>query len=253
MIIPKHSKTNRVIIVLLLFIPVFLSRGEEKTVGNSSHHFISPSDFNRSFLVSHTKTSIRPESFHPHSSKAKAFFFSFILPGAGEYYAGSSKMAKIFLSSEAILWATYFSFRTYGNWKKDDYQQFAVSHAGVNLSGKDHQYFVNIENYNNIREYNDAKLRQRDPGALYPENEGYAWQWDSKTSRLKYVKLRVASDRAYNGSLFVIAGVILNHVVSGIDAIRVVRKNQNLRKNSVKVSVVGLPEGGIVLTLWKFF
>jgi len=249
MIITKYFQTTKVIFISFLLVAAASCPGEEKRAGNGLRYSINSSGFDRALLIS----SAEGESSYPHSSKVKAFFFSFTLPGAGEYYAGSSKMAKVFLGSEAILWATYFSFRTYGNWKKNDYQQFAVSHAGVKLSGKDHQYFVNIENYNDIREYNDAKLRQRDAGALYPENKDYTWQWDSKSSRLRYVKLRVASDRAYNRSLFVIGGVILNHIVSGIDAIRVVRKNQGLRKSGVKVGVIGLPEGGIILTLWKVF
>ncbi len=249
MIILKYFQPAKIIFFFSLLAVGAFCDGGEKSTENMFYYSIHSSNFHRALLI----PSAEEKSFYPRSSKAKAFFFSFILPGAGEYYAGSARMARLFLGSEALLWATYFSFRTYGNWKKNDYQQFAVSHAGVKLLGKDHQYFVDIENYNNIREYNDAKLRQRNAGALYPENEDYTWQWDSKASRLKYVELRIASDRAYNRSLFVIAGVILNHVVSGIDAIRVVKKNQKLRKSSVKVGVVGLLEGGIVLTLWKIF
>jgi hypothetical protein len=180
-------------------------------------------------------------------SKSKAFLLSLALPGAGEYYAGSKKMARIFLGAEILLWATYFTFRAYGNQKKDDYQSYAVAHAGVDPSGKDHAYFVNIENYDNIRDYNEAKLRQRDVGAVYPETAEYAWDWDSEASRQRFERLRYSSDAAYTRALFVIGGVILNHVISGIDAARLARKSGG-SADRIQVGVAGVPEGGVVFS-----
>lgn len=206
------------------------------------------SDFHRSSLTGSEKTVTEKTP-----SKARAFLLSFILPGTGEYYAGSKKMATIFLGTEVLLWTTYFSFRIYGHWKKHDYQLYAVSHAGISPAGKDQQYFVDIENYHNIREYNEAKLRQRNVGALYPENESYRWQWDSETSRLEYEKLRIKSDHAYSGSLFVIGGILANHIISGIDALRIAKKRERMSENRVRFGVVGLPEGGVVVSLWKKF
>lgn len=208
--------------------------------------------FSRESLVrENTKYSEIVKNDYP--SKAKAFLLSFILPGAGEYYAGSNRMARIFLGTEVFLWTTYFSLRTYGNWKKDDYKLFAVSHAGVDLTGKDDKYFVNIENYDNITDYNEAKLRQRNVDALYQEDGTWNWQWDSKRSRLEYEKLRISSDKAYSRSLFVIGGILVNHLVSGIDAIRIARKKQKLNEKRVRFGVIGLPERGVMITMWKCF
>lgn len=186
-------------------------------------------------------------------SKGRAFLYSLLIPGAGEYYAGSKKMAKVFFISEGLLWATYFSFRTYGHWKENDYRRFAVTHAGVDLNGKDHQYFVDIENYNNIQEFNEAKLRQRDVDAMYPENDFYGWQWDSGASRKRFERIRIASDKAFNNSLLVIGGIVLNHLISGIDALSAARRRTDEHHNRIKLGVMGLPEGGAVVTVLKIF
>ncbi len=208
--------------------------------------------FDASLLIRSQEPAVL-ESNPKSPSEGKAFLLSFVLPGAGEYYADSKKMAKIFFSSEVLLWTTYLSFRAYGNWKKGDYQHLAVSHAGVNLSGKDHQYFVNIENFDTLREYNETKLQQREFDKLYPETPYYNWQWNSEASRHQFEKLRIASDTAYQRSLFVIGGIVINHIVSAIDALRLARKNRQESENRIRIGLAGLPEGGLMVLLWKSF
>jgi hypothetical protein len=185
--------------------------------------------------------------------KGKAFFLSFVLPGAGEYYAGSKKWATVFAVSELTLWTTFTAFRIYGNGKRDDSRIFAAAHAGVNPSGKNDQYFIDIENFMSIVDYNDFKLQRRDLAALYPEDATYSWQWDSESSRAKYENLRVAKDRAYSRSMIVIAAVVLNHLVSGVDAIRVANQKSSLSEKNVQVGFIPLKGNGMVLAVSKRF
>ncbi|MBN2414922.1 hypothetical protein JXO52_03725 [bacterium] len=168
---------------------------------------------------------------------------SLLIPGAGQYCAGSSNRALVFLGSEALVWSAYFTSRMVGDWRRDDAVAWAMSHAGVDLSGKDHNYFIAVENYPTITDYNNAKLQQRDVDALYPEDEAHSWQWDSESSRKTFEKLRVSSDAWFERSKFLIAGVILNHIISGIDAVRTARSRQQLA-----LGISGLPEGGFVLS-----
>lgn len=184
-------------------------------------------------------------------SQAKAFLLSFALPGAGEYYAGSKKMATVFAATELALWTTFASFRIYGNWKRNDYRLFAVAHAGVDLTGKNDQYFVDIEDYMNLVAFNDAKLRQRNVDAMYPETEFWNWEWDSEASRVAFENMRVASDRAFNRSLMVVAAIMLNHITSGVDAVRLARKAGPPEENPTRIGFFGLPEGGMVVSLSK--
>ncbi|RKY82825.1 hypothetical protein DRQ07_00195 [candidate division KSB1 bacterium] len=178
--------------------------------------------------------------------KAGAFFYSLALPGAGQLYAGNKKSAKIFIAAETVLWATYFTFRAYGSQKRNDYMAYAAAHAGVNNQDKDHKYYVAVENYSSLRDYNNAKLKQRNINALYPENEQYWWQWDSEESRKTFESLRVSSDKAFDRAVIVIGGIVVNHLISAIDGLREARK-----KEMIGVSV--LPQGGAVVSFVKIF
>jgi hypothetical protein len=186
-------------------------------------------------------------------SKAKAFLLSFVLPGAGEYYAGSKKAAAAFFGMECALWATFTGFQTYGHWKERDYRLFASTYAGVNPSGKNRDYYVAVENYMNLVAYNDAKLQQRRVDRMYPEHSGFDWQWDTESSRKQYKQMRIKSDRAYRNSLFVVGGVVLNHLASGIDAVRAAGRRTPSAGKEVRVGFAGLPEGGGMVFLVKKF
>jgi len=208
--------------------------------------------FRQALVISDTvKTTVLTNVFQTSTpTKAKAFLLSLAVPGMGEFYAGSKRMGTIFLCTEIALWAGYFAFQTYGDWKEQDFKQYATAHAGVHTKGKNHRYFVNIEHFDNVRAYNEAKLQQRDPNALYPENDEYSWQWDKTSHRLKYEKMRVASDQAYSRAVLMIGVIVANHIISGIDAIRVVRQVQ---KNTVQVGLRGRVEGGVDLCFSKSF
>jgi hypothetical protein len=192
-----------------------------------------------------------PENSAP--GKGRAFFLSFVLPGAGEYYVGSKKWATVFAVSELTLWTTFTAFRLYGNGKRDDSRLFAVAHAGIDPAGKSDQYFIDIENFLSVVAYNDFKLQQRDIDALYPEDGTYAWQWDNESSRTKYERMRVAKDQAYNRSMIVVAAVVLNHLVSGVDAIRVANQKASLSEKNIQVGFVPLRGNGMVLAVSKRF
>jgi hypothetical protein len=189
-----------------------------------------------------------------HPSKVKAFFLSLAVPGAGEYYAGSRTAAKVFFGTECGLWAAYGGFHAYGTSWEHDYRLYAAAHAGVeDPSGKGHDYYSNIENYMSLVDYNDAKLRQRDLRALYPEGGKYGWNWDRDESRRRFERMRIRSDRAFRNSTFVIGGIALNHLISGIDAIRVTRRKSLSGGVGVKVGVTGFPEGGGMVFIVKRF
>ena len=240
------------IVLFLVFAGVSTGWAEEKKGENGQLLFGPPDGFDRSCLLKQEERSVE-EMMRTPPSRAKAFALSFLLPGAGEYYAGSKKMAKVFFITEVFLWTTFASFRIYGNWKKDDYRQMAVAYAGVDLTGKDHQYFVDIGNYDSIQEYNAAVLRERDADALYPENDDYDWEWESEEMRLEFRRSRIASDAAYNRSLLVIGAVILNHIVSGIDALRLARAAEKSGERKVELDIVGLPDGEVRVVLSKHF
>jgi hypothetical protein len=142
---------------------------------------------------------------------------SLILPGLGELYAGSFQTGKYNMLAEGGLWLTYAGFRLHGNWLRQDAQLLAVEHAGVDFSGKNEQFDVNIGNFMTMNEYNLAKLRNREYDLVYA-NSRYNWQWDSNLNRARFKDLRIGSDNAFNNAKFVIAAVVINRVISAFSA-----------------------------------
>jgi hypothetical protein len=163
-----------------------------------------------------------------------AFFFSLAVPGMGELYVGDYSVGRFFTMAEAGLWLTYASFDMYGNWVRNDARSFARSHGGVNTQGKDDQYFVDVGNFIDIYEYNEKKLRDRQPDKLYAVSPEYFWKWDTDENRSRYRELRISHDRAFNNVRFVVAAVIVNHIVSAVHAARsAISHNKRLSEASL--------------------
>lgn len=155
------------------------------------------------------------------ASAKKAFFLSLLIPGAGQYYVGEKGWAKAFLLSEGLLWLGYAGFREYGSWRENDYRVFASVHAGVNPEGKDAEFFDDVGFYDSVFERN--RVTQWEEGSealLYAERPQPSWAWDSETSRLTFRSLRSSSLTARERSLYVVGGIVLNHVMSAIQAAR---------------------------------
>lgn len=188
---------------------------------------------------------------NPPLLPGKAFLYSFILPGTGQWYAGSKNSFWTFVGTEIGLWATLAGFRTYQHWKEHDYQLYAIAHAGVHPQGKDRNYYLAIENYMDIVAYNDAKLQQRRPDLMYPEGGNFDWRWENEAFRKRYERMRIKADQAYRNSLFVIGGILANHLISGIDAVRCAKKRNALF--TLQFGWMMLPEGGSMGKLWITF
>lgn len=241
-------------LIIMFLYGLFTAHGQQ----NGSQSDYLPNFRNASFQASLTGStdSVRiSERTVPQYGKSpgKAFLLSFMLPGAGEYYLGDRKMGAIFFGTEIALWSAYFFLNWYSDLKADDYTLYAAAHAGVDPHGKDHDYYVNIESHETIAAYNDAVLQDRRPRDMYPEGESYDWSWDSKASMRRFERMRLNSDRFKNAGLFMIGGVVLNHLVSGIDAIRIARKADRSAQNRVHLHFAGLPGGGMKISLWKTF
>jgi hypothetical protein len=144
---------------------------------------------------------------------------SLVIPGMGELYAGSFESGKYHLIAESGLWLTYAGFRIHANHLEQDARTFAVQHAGADFNQKDDQYSVNIGNFNTTDEYNQTKLRNREYSLIYA-SEQYNWSWDSDANRSRFRDLRIRSGEVRNNSKFVIAAVVINHLVSAFSAAR---------------------------------
>jgi hypothetical protein len=168
-------------------------------------------------------------------STAKAALLSLILPGAGEIYGGSSTKGKIFILSEASVWAGFFAFRTYGSWLEDDYRVYAASRAKANLQGKSDGFFDQLAFYDSRDQYNQfALLYYRGERQPYPEDDFWYWAWDSRESRAHYRDLKNRSKDASRRALYMAGLSLVNRIVSVVDAMKTVQSYN--RKKSLQLS-----------------
>ncbi|MBN1542528.1 hypothetical protein JW992_10310 [candidate division KSB1 bacterium] len=160
-------------------------------------------------------------------SRSKAFFLSLLLPGLGERYVGYRLKSELFLAAEAALWLGYAGFSKSYDWQRSDYVAFAAAHAGADVREKDNAYFLDMENYATIHDYNAAKLRQRNLQAYYRDVETFYWEWDTEENRRRFGDLRVNADRTHNRATLTLGLIVANHLISAIDAMwSVYRYNQ---------------------------
>jgi hypothetical protein len=131
------------------------------------------------------------------TSKIPPTIKSAILPGWGEYESTFS-----FVKSSNII---------------TTYQSIAAEHANVNIDGKNHQFWVDIGNYDSQYDYNDEHLRWREFDNLYPSEANWNWDWDTESKRKEFEDLRIESDRLKLVGKFFIGGIVLNHIISAID------------------------------------
>jgi hypothetical protein len=148
--------------------------------------------------------------------------YSLLLPGMGELYADAYSTGKYFTIADGILWGTLIGMSTYSNWQEDDYKAYAASTGGViNDSNKDEEFYANIGDYTSVYTYNDQKALERNFNEMYDE-EAYFWEWNTTDDRRTYRDMWNSSETANNNIRFVVGGLILNRVISAINAARLV-------------------------------
>ncbi len=156
-------------------------------------------------------------------SKTKAMALTLLLPGAGHMYIGEKGRGEVFIGADLVIWAAALTFNVYGGWKKDDYINYAVSHAGINTGGKDDKYYELIAFYDNLDEYNILGRHYETDREYYPASS-HDWKWDSEGSRYEYRTLRNSSESAYRNATFMIGVAVANRIIAGIDIFRLMKK-----------------------------
>ncbi len=144
---------------------------------------------------------------------------SLVLPGWGEYSLDNQIRGRIFVLSETVLLLAILGSYSVAQRQEKEYKAYAAEHAGIDLIGKDRQFWVDIGNYSSLFTFNEEHLRWRDFNALYEDNDTWAWVWDSSNNRERFENTRIASDSWRLRGSFLIGGVVLNHIVSAIDAL----------------------------------
>lgn len=219
----------------ILFLSPFFSLAQEKssTIPNSVNQF------SYALLNDSIPQEITPKSL----TIGGAFLRSLAIPGWGQRRAGAKTAARNFFVTEALLWSGFTALQVYGNWLKDDYRLFAAAHAEAEVSGREDQFFVDIGNFISVEEFNQSRLRRRDVEGLY-DPATHFWRWDTDSNRQRFFNMRKRSDKAFARAELVAAGVIANHIVSGIHAAWVAHKNSSQKEK--ERGELRVPQFGVV-------
>jgi hypothetical protein len=181
------------------------------------------------------------------SPNAAPFLKSLLVPGWGQYSQKRNKMALVFFGCELVFWSGIYGVKTYGTWLENDYKAFAVLHAGINPSGKNHDFYVDLGNYDNQDEYNQAQQISRNYDVLYLGEE-YYWDWDSSANRNAFENLRIQADTFKNSAIFFAGAILVNHIVSAIEAAR-----QAKRITTLNAGFTITQQGNGMITIIKEF
>ncbi len=151
------------------------------------------------------------------TSKIPPIVKSAILPGWGEYKLNKISRGNFFITTEIVgIVLTTLSFVKSDN-ISTSYQAIAAEHANVSGNGKNHQFWVDIGNYDSQIDYNEEHLRWREFDDLYPNEANWIWDWDTEEKRKEFEDLRIESDRMKLVGKFLVGGIVLNHIISAID------------------------------------
>ncbi|MCK5832889.1 hypothetical protein KAH81_04365 [bacterium] len=154
-------------------------------------------------------------------SKWTAAGLSLLVPGAGQLYLGKKNSARYFLAAEGSIWGAFAGYTVYGNWRKEDYHNYAAIHAGVNPSGKDNAFFETLLDFNSRDTYNYwMHLIYRDEVPLYPTTDEYFWEWESNAAMDEYASIRESSEKAYRTARTILGVALINRVFSVVDIFR---------------------------------
>lgn len=209
-----------------------------------------------------TPRALRQEGETPGGGGTKsvglAVIYSLLLPGMGELYAGDYGSGKYFTGVDGVLWLGLGAVDLHARSLRDDARTFAALHAGFDPEGKDDTYFVNVGNFDDVYQYNEQMLRDRDAFKIYDPSSSRYWKWDSGVNRSIYRDQRVSSDGMFNNTRFVVAALVANRVLSAINAARIVISgNRDGSGESLEIGagVLGSPVNphGVALTLTRQF
>jgi len=159
-------------------------------------------------------------------SPGKAFVFSFLVPGTGEFYLDAHR-GYIFLGVEAVAWASSYFLRESGNKKETEFEHFADQHWAFPVVGS----VCNGSPYTAER---DSLMRE-----YYQHNKQHFYEdigkqpfnlcgWDSPQNLGSYLDMRDKSNWLLKNSNYALMAAVVNHVISAVDALRLAR-NYNAR------------------------
>jgi hypothetical protein len=181
----------------------------------------------------------------PARADKAAFLKSLVVPGWGQYSLGRKNAALAFFGADLALIGGMLSLRAYGSSARDDYKALAAAYAGVEAD-HGHAFYVDVGNWMTVDQFNQQRLLNRQYDALYTASSD-RWAWDTDAHRAQMENTRIKSDRAFNTVLYLVGGLVLNHVASAIHAGRLAANERDKAAAPEQSSLSGPPPWTVAL------
>lgn len=180
------------------------------------------------------------QNITPTKSPNEAFLYSLAIPGMGQIYTGA-KHGYIYTAAEVVLLTSYFLLRNNAVNTRDDYRDIVrqnVTFIGPGSFEKwdlieDFEHATQYENWNHV--YDSEQTRNRtgkwywkDLDPTLKDEKDSTIEFDSK-HRLEAYDLRQKANDTFQTARTIIGLVILNHVVSAVEA-RISTKRRNKKQ-----------------------
>ena len=129
------------------------------------------------------------------------------------------------MHSEILLFAACYSAFKTSDLIEHKYISYAAMHAGA-TTPIDDRYWTDIGNYNTNNDFDFEHLRMRD--SKEGQWSDFPWDWKSDhNKRKKFENMRIKSDKYFLVGKFLIGGVIMNHIISSINTLYILRINED--------------------------
>ncbi|NLO44791.1 MAG: hypothetical protein GX106_07535 [Candidatus Cloacimonetes bacterium] len=167
-------------------------------------------------------------------AQKKDFLLSLVVPGSSQIAQGKTK-GYAMLVSEAALLGTIYYMKSESSLKTEEAYLYAIKHANIVPGNYDEGFLRNLGKYMGsgfeAMGYNSAIRSQaiamypNDPVAqqAYIDQHAYGeenyWKWDSAEDKSHYNSLRNKSLDFRSIGNMTIGVVMLNHIISGLDAL----------------------------------
>lgn len=188
------------------------------------------------------------------SDSRGAFLRSLVLPGWGHYYTDSDNWGRgaAHLGADAVLIASFVGLKIRSSNLEEQFKTLASLRAGVNITDRNRAFQLAIADFKSLSEYNDFQLRSRNWNRLIDTSPKNDWSWVSEEDRNRYNELRAERDSANNQIPVVAAFLVVNRVLSAVNAYSRARKKLNIPEMTVSPYTPGTQTGFITTIRFRY-
>lgn len=169
------------------------------------------------------------------------FLGSLAVPGLSQISQGKD-YGYVMLASEAAIISGMLYLNSEEKIAQREAYEFAIKYAHIEPGNYPQSYFRNLSRFNSggfeadgynakilkeaMAQYPDDPVKQQEyiNQNAYPED--IYWSWDSTSKRAAYSKIRIKASDMRDYSSAAVGVLILNHLISGIDVLRLTAANK---------------------------